>query len=72
MPTFWHPLAEEVAKKADVMLIGYAGGGVRNIFINKPMGSLADIKGLKVRVQGAADLVTYFCGNRHVADGDRL
>jgi TRAP-type C4-dicarboxylate transport system substrate-binding protein len=26
---------------------------VRNIFINKPMGSLADIRGLKVRVQGA-------------------
>src|SRR4029077_13153177 len=38
---------------ADVMLIGYAGGGVRNIFINKPMSTLADIKGLKVRVQGA-------------------
>ena len=48
------PVADEVAKKADVMLIGFAGGGVRNIFINKPMGSLADIKGLKVRVQGAA------------------
>jgi TRAP-type C4-dicarboxylate transport system substrate-binding protein len=47
------PIADEVAKKADVMLIGYAGGGVRNIFINKAMGSLADIKGLKVRVQGA-------------------
>ena len=47
------PIAEEIAKKADVMLIGYAGGGVRNIFINKPMGSLAEIKGLKVRVQGA-------------------
>jgi TRAP-type C4-dicarboxylate transport system substrate-binding protein len=26
---------------------------VRNIFVNKPMGSLAEIKGLKVRVQGA-------------------
>jgi TRAP-type transport system periplasmic protein len=47
------PVADEIAQKADVMLVGYAGGGVRNIFINKPMGSLADIKGLKVRVQGA-------------------
>ena len=47
------PVADEVESKADVMLIGYAGGGVRNIFINKPMASLDDIKGLKVRVQGA-------------------
>ena len=47
------PVADEIAQKADVMLIGYAGGGVRNIFINKPMASLAEIKGLKVRVQGA-------------------
>src|SRR5688500_12717620 len=47
------PVADEIAQKADVMLIGYAGRGVRNIFVNKPMGSLADIKGLKVRVQGA-------------------
>ncbi|MFZ5782258.1 MAG: TRAP transporter substrate-binding protein [Pseudomonadota bacterium] len=47
------PVADEIAQKADVLLIGYAGGGVRNIFINKPMSSLAEIKGLKVRVQGA-------------------
>src|SRR5262245_36723898 len=47
------PVADEIAQKADVMLIGYAGGGIRNIFINKPMASLAEIKDLKVRVQGA-------------------
>ena len=47
------PVADEIAQKADVMLIGYAGGGVRNIFINEEKSSLADIKGLKVRVQGA-------------------
>jgi len=47
------PIADEIAQRADVMLIGYAGGGVRNIFSNKPASSLSDIKSLKVRVQGA-------------------
>jgi TRAP-type transport system periplasmic protein len=47
------PIADEIAQKADVMLIGYAGGGVRNIFSNKPASTLAELRGLKVRVQGA-------------------
>jgi TRAP-type transport system periplasmic protein len=47
------PVADEVAQKAEVMLIGYAGGGTRNIFANKPVRNLAEMKGLKVRVQGA-------------------
>ena len=47
------PVADEIAQKADVMLIGYAGGGTRNIFVNKPVRNLAEIKNLKVRVQGA-------------------
>jgi TRAP-type transport system periplasmic protein len=47
------PIADEVAQKGEVMLIGYAGGGVRNIFANKTVKNLAELKGLKVRVQGA-------------------
>jgi tripartite ATP-independent transporter DctP family solute receptor len=47
------PVADEIAQKADVMLIGYAGGGVRNIFVNKPVKNMQELKGLKVRVQGA-------------------
>ncbi len=47
------PVADEINEKAEVMLIGYAGGGTRNIFVNKPVKNLAEIKGLKVRVQGA-------------------
>jgi TRAP-type C4-dicarboxylate transport system substrate-binding protein len=47
------PIADELEQKAEVKLIGYAGGGVRNIFSNKTAGNLADLKNLKVRVQGA-------------------
>lgn len=47
------PIADEIGQKADVMLIGYAGGGTRNIFANRPAQNLAELKGLKVRVQGA-------------------
>ena len=47
------PIADEIAQKADVLLIGNAGGGVRNIFSNRPFKNLAEIKGLKIRVQGA-------------------
>jgi TRAP-type transport system periplasmic protein len=47
------PIADEIAQRADVMLIGYAGGGVRNIFVNRPVRNLVEMKGLKVRVQGA-------------------
>lgn len=47
------PVADEVEKRAKVLLVGYAGGGVRNIFANKRVTNLAEMRGLKVRVQGA-------------------
>jgi len=48
-----NPIAEEIAKKADVLLLGYGGGGVRSIFATKPFSDMAGMKGLKIRVQGA-------------------
>ncbi len=47
------PIADEISKKADVSLIGYGGGGVRSIFATKPISNMAELKGLKIRVQGA-------------------
>src|SRR6185436_10805353 len=47
------PVADEINQKAEVMLIGYAGGGTRNIFVNKPVRNMQELKALKVRVQGA-------------------
>ncbi|MBC7799734.1 MAG: TRAP transporter substrate-binding protein [Gemmatimonadaceae bacterium] len=47
------PVADEVEKRAKVLLVGYAGGGMRNIFANRRVSNLAEMKGLKVRVQGA-------------------
>ena len=47
------PIADDVAEAADVMLIGYAGGGTRNLIVNKPVTSMEDLKGLPIRVMGA-------------------
>ena len=38
------PVADEVSQKADVLLIEFAGGGTRNIFVNKPVRNLVEMK----------------------------
>jgi tripartite ATP-independent transporter DctP family solute receptor len=47
------PIADEVSQKADVMLIGYAGGGVRNLIVKRPIRNMEELKGLPMRVMGA-------------------
>src|SRR4030042_631562 len=47
------PIAEDTLKKGDVMLIGYAGGGVRNIVGKKPVRNMAELKNFPIRVMGA-------------------
>ncbi len=47
------PVADDILKKADVQILGYAGGGVRNVFANVPVRNMDDLKGLPIRMQGA-------------------
>jgi TRAP-type C4-dicarboxylate transport system substrate-binding protein len=47
------PIATDVYEKADVLLIGYAGGGTRNLLVNRPVETIADIEQLPIRVMGA-------------------
>jgi len=47
------PIVAEVSKRADVMIIGYAGGGTRNLIVNKPVRNMHELKGLSIRVMGA-------------------
>ncbi|MDG2360619.1 MAG: TRAP transporter substrate-binding protein [Planctomycetaceae bacterium] len=48
-----NPIVDEIAERADVMLIGYAGGGVRNLIVNKPITNMEELQGLSMRVMGA-------------------
>ena len=47
------PIVEEIEDKADVRLIGYAGGGTRNLIVNKPISNMEELKGLSIRIMGA-------------------
>jgi TRAP-type C4-dicarboxylate transport system substrate-binding protein len=47
------PIAKDVEEKADVILIGYAGGGTRNLIVNKPITNIEELQGLPIRVMGA-------------------
>ncbi len=47
------PIADDILEQADVRIIGYAGGGTRNVFANKPVRNMDEMKDLSIRMQGA-------------------
>lgn len=47
------PVYDDLMKTADILMIGYAGGGVRNIVGKKPVSNMAELKGFSIRVMGA-------------------
>jgi len=47
------PIVKEVEDRADVMLIGFAGGGIRNLIAQRPVTTVAELEGLDIRVMGA-------------------
>lgn len=47
------PLEEELLDKADLVIVGYAGGGTRNLISNKKISNMDELGGHKMRVMGA-------------------
>ena len=66
------PIADELEEKAGVLLIGYAGGGTRNILREHRGEQPRGDPGAEDPRPGRADLELDLRGDRHGADGDRL
>ena len=49
----FQPIEKAIYEKADVRLIGYAGGGVRNLIVNRRVRNMEELRGLRMRVMGA-------------------
>ena len=47
------PLAADVLATSNVRLIGYAGGGTRQLIVNRPVTNMSELEGLPMRVMGA-------------------
>jgi len=47
------PLEEELLDKADIVIVGYAGGGTRNLISSEKISNSEELAGHKMRVMGA-------------------
>lgn len=49
----FQPVVDDIYKRADILLLGYGGGGVRHLIVNKPVTNMSEIKDVPIRVMGA-------------------
>lgn len=49
----FQPVVDDIYKRADILLLGYGGGGVRHLIVNKPVSNMSEIKNVPIRVMGA-------------------
>jgi TRAP-type C4-dicarboxylate transport system substrate-binding protein len=47
------PIADDISKRADILLIGYGGGGVRHLIVKRPVTNMVEISKMPIRVMGA-------------------
>lgn len=47
------PVVDNNYKRTDFLLLGYGGGGIRHLIVNKPVSNMAEIKNVPLRVMGA-------------------
>ena len=47
------PIYDDVKKRADILMLGYAGGGTRQLIVKRPVTNMAELKDLSIRVMGA-------------------
>ena len=47
------PIEEDIYKRADIKIIGYGGGGIRHLIVNKPVSNMSEISDVPIRVMGA-------------------
>lgn len=47
------PVVDDIYERADILLLGYGGGGVRHLIVNKPVSNMDEIKDVPIRVMGA-------------------
>lgn len=47
------PIVDDIYERADILLLGYGGGGIRHLIVNKPVTNMSEIKDVPIRVMGA-------------------